>query len=948
MLSRRDLRLITLGRLALIGSAGDADPSLAARRRKLAVLAVLAMARRPMSRDQLAEMFWGGQPEERARHSLSSTLSHLRRVLGRHAITARAAEVELTADGLEVDALQFVQAVEQKRDAAALELYAGPFLEGVFVDGCPSFDQWVTAERTRLEGIFLGACQRRCIVLERVGRWDECADLARRWLDAAPLSSEGAVHRLQALNGPGTREAGQRALAEFERIRQVLKRDYELRPDKAVVALSRQIAEQVRAAGAETTEHPIVFEKPEPASVAQPVPAPVQGRRLGRRATRALLGAVALVVVAIGAQLAVSAVASRGDALAAGATPVVAIIDVAFLGGDTASVWIAEGLPRMMATKLARSRDVEVISPEHVQRVRARAELAPRSIITPLRARELARGVGAEWVITGSVIDADTSLQLDLTIRDVRTGELVRTTSVHAPNVLSLADAAAARVLDAAGVRRHGADFAQIETPSLEAYEHYVRFLDIRATRADAWRELDAAIALDSGFVAALVTRMEYAEAMGDDAGRARLESAFQRAAHRATDWDRLTMAANSAFRSGDWARTEATARAVAERFPRDPRAYDWLIRIYQFQGRWQDLERVALAQLGIDSLGASIGRGPCAPCLGYSALATFRMNGPGDYAGAEEALVRLTQLQPHLSHGWHELSKAQAAQGRYDDALRSQRRAIETDDDPRYLRIRVAHLLIMARRLDAADSVLRSLPADTSAIIGARLAEARVMLELERGRPGAALAVAESVARQAGTIRSRLVADALARLGEHDNARRMFLDLVRGDAAGLDAPGQLPGRAQRASMFTRYRALMADALAPSGDTVLLAALADSMETIGALSFHGRDRILHHHARGHLALLQRRWADAERHFALVSRWSAWGWTSSLVGEATAQLEAGRPADALATLRRAYDVPPDHMGRYVVRSELDVLMASAFRLAGLPDSAEVYAGISGRR
>ena len=64
MLRRQELRLTTLGRLALIGAEGDADPSLASRRRKLAVLAVLALARRPLSRDQLAEMFWGGQPEE--------------------------------------------------------------------------------------------------------------------------------------------------------------------------------------------------------------------------------------------------------------------------------------------------------------------------------------------------------------------------------------------------------------------------------------------------------------------------------------------------------------------------------------------------------------------------------------------------------------------------------------------------------------------------------------------------------------------------------------------------------------------------------------------------------------------------------------------------------------------------------------------------------------------
>ena len=96
MLQSKELRLLTLGRLALVNAGGDADPSLSARRRKLALLAVVALSRRPLSRDYLAEMFWGNQPEERARHSLSSTLSHLRRVLGRDAITLATPVMSMT------------------------------------------------------------------------------------------------------------------------------------------------------------------------------------------------------------------------------------------------------------------------------------------------------------------------------------------------------------------------------------------------------------------------------------------------------------------------------------------------------------------------------------------------------------------------------------------------------------------------------------------------------------------------------------------------------------------------------------------------------------------------------------------------------------------------------------------------------------------------------------
>src|SRR5687768_1860264 len=87
-------RFITLGRLALEGAGGEVE-ELGKRRRKLALLAVLALSKRPLSRDTLIDLFWGEEPEERARHSLSDALSHLRRVLGRETITSHSDEVSL-------------------------------------------------------------------------------------------------------------------------------------------------------------------------------------------------------------------------------------------------------------------------------------------------------------------------------------------------------------------------------------------------------------------------------------------------------------------------------------------------------------------------------------------------------------------------------------------------------------------------------------------------------------------------------------------------------------------------------------------------------------------------------------------------------------------------------------------------------------------------------------
>ena len=108
-------RLITLGRLALLSPDGSEEESLQKRRRKIAVLAVLALERRPLSRDVLVEMFWGDQEETRARHSLSDALSHLRRVIGRDAISIGRSEVALAPDApLAVDATDFAAAIQRQ------------------------------------------------------------------------------------------------------------------------------------------------------------------------------------------------------------------------------------------------------------------------------------------------------------------------------------------------------------------------------------------------------------------------------------------------------------------------------------------------------------------------------------------------------------------------------------------------------------------------------------------------------------------------------------------------------------------------------------------------------------------------------------------------------------------------------------------------------------------
>lgn len=142
-----EFRLITLGRISLATPAGE-DADLARRPRKLALLAVIALSPTPLTRATLAEMFWGDEDAEKARHSLSDALSDLRRVLGRGAISGRSEIVELETRGrLAVDALELQAAFNAADFQRVQALYGGRFLGTLAVDGSASFERWVAEMR---------------------------------------------------------------------------------------------------------------------------------------------------------------------------------------------------------------------------------------------------------------------------------------------------------------------------------------------------------------------------------------------------------------------------------------------------------------------------------------------------------------------------------------------------------------------------------------------------------------------------------------------------------------------------------------------------------------------------------------------------------------------------------------------------------------------------------
>jgi DNA-binding SARP family transcriptional activator/TolB-like protein len=570
-------RLITLGRLTLQGGEGaPAADALRKQRRKLAVLATLALERAPIPRDVLTDMFWGEQEELRARHSLSDALSHLRRVLGPHSITARGTDVALDpAARLKVDARELRNAMEAERWRDAVQLYDGPFLDGVHPGGSSRLESWIDRERRELEALFLRACERAYADLRVAARWEEALAVARRWLDANPLSEAAAIALLGALEAPDTDEAGTRALQAYEALRLRLDRDYGAFPSERVQARAAVLAERLAAScppSVSSGEAPIAEaadSKPDHDLSAHS--SDVAVRRRFRRSRLWLAAGAAVVLLGVPLWLAVTT-SSEPDSNA---------FRIAVLPFDVRGppeyTYLREGVVDLLSADLDGAGPFRTVDPQAVL-------VAAREPDAEKRASDLAARLGAGLFIRGDVVVAGSHLRISAVLYQREPGgrRIAEATVDGSPDDLfQLVDRLTAQLLAGSGspVPPLGR-LAALTTGSLPALKAYLEGeSELReGLYASAFEAFRRATALDTTFALAHYRVAQAATwavppDWGWDSIRARGRLAAARA-DRLAPRAKLLVEAYAAWIEGAYDEAERGYRAVVRTYPDDVEAW--------------------------------------------------------------------------------------------------------------------------------------------------------------------------------------------------------------------------------------------------------------------------------------------------------------------------------------------------------------------------------------
>ncbi|MGD2071145.1 MAG: BTAD domain-containing putative transcriptional regulator, partial [Gemmatimonadota bacterium] len=490
------IELRVLGALDLRGPDGEEVLSVLAQPMRTALLAYLALAR-PRGyhrRDTLTALFWPDADRKHARAALRQALYYLGRSLDADPLRKRGQdEIALDPEKVWCDAVTFEDAVDAGEIEEALKLYQGDLLEGFFLSGCPGFERWLEAERTRLRERAARAAWTLAHRELAEGRITAGERLGQRALGYA-CTDENEVRRFMT----ALAEAGDRAAAVrfYERFAEELEEALELEPSAETRGLVEGIREgegegegvvATRGTGGES----VVEDGPAPSRVEAPRvgpdPAPARRSAGASRSHLAWMGLAAVLV-------ALSALALwrpwRGPVEPTGAAappvdgsglpspsadrPRIAVLPLENLSASEESAYLAAGLHEELLRRLSLVRSLAVISRTSVLRYGE----------TRMGVREIATDLGVRYIVGGTVQEDGGQVRIHVQLIDAVQDRYVWAERYDRAlqDLFALQSQIAediARELDAVVTPEERARIESRPTEDPIAYELYLRATDI-------------------------------------------------------------------------------------------------------------------------------------------------------------------------------------------------------------------------------------------------------------------------------------------------------------------------------------------------------------------------------------------------------------------------------------------------------------------------------------
>lgn len=413
------LRLRLLGGV-VIERSGLQVTETAELHKALALLALVAASGdRGITRDELAAYLWPESAGAQARAALSQTLYTLRKQLAEPELFVGTRTLRLNSSLIGVDLHDFEQALNRDDLEAAVDLYSGAFLQGLFVANCVELERWIESKRSDIAQQWSSAVESLGSQASERGDFASAARWWRRLTAAEPGNSRAVAAFLTALVATGDRAGALQAAQSHEAF---LRSEFDAPPDPAVTEIVHQIRQGREPPRAETNldprspadaAHHTHIEAASDERLTQPPPVMTGLARLGSRSRVALLatvvGALAAAIVITGR---VTGRPDSNDSLAFSERRV-AVSSFRNETGDSALASVGRLAVDWVLLGLAQTQLVEVVAPG----------VQEAGIPTP---RGTARTPNAGLVVRGSYSLAGDSLVMQAQIVEAATGRVIR------------------------------------------------------------------------------------------------------------------------------------------------------------------------------------------------------------------------------------------------------------------------------------------------------------------------------------------------------------------------------------------------------------------------------------------------------------------------------------------------------------------------------------------
>jgi TolB-like protein/DNA-binding SARP family transcriptional activator len=619
-----------------------------------------------VSRSRLASLLWDrpGKAQAKAGFSLRKSLSELNGIVRRRApglVEIDRESVRLDVSKCWVDALAIleVSAGATAHTSNLVEPYSQRLLEDL--DGItPSFDQWLTAERTRFEDRVRKILE---VELDRVteqnARPEARAAAARRLINFEPTHEAAVRSLMRAFAQMGDRA---QAIREFERCRQVLQRMLDLPPSRETIA----VYEAIRIESTEMASAVISHERTSDESSRNAEAGPL---------------AVSPVRLEIKKQSEPAAASAYNPGQEPRHGPSIAVLPFRNLTGDPAHHFVAEGLVEDLIEALSRVPNFFVIS--------RLSTLAFRD--QDHHPREIGNVLGVRYVLSGSLRVFEDRLRLSIELTDTQLGAALWFSKLDERfgDLFEVQDRLSEMIVQQVAPQLHAAEMNRIRLKrpdSLEAYELFLRAQEnmhnsSRAVFETSEALFDAAIAKDPHDAVALAWRARWhilRVGQGwspDPAHDARQADHFALAAIECNSMEPMAFAvhgqvASYLYKDFDLAfrRFEAALQINANTAP----AWMWSAAAHAWMG---DGPRA------IEEINKAMALSPYDPLMyAYSANAAMAYLVDGQYERAIECALRSLQENRTYTSAHRLLVMALVLAGREDEAQASARRLLELE----------------------------------------------------------------------------------------------------------------------------------------------------------------------------------------------------------------------------------------------------------------------------